>query len=193
MRRKDREMDLEFGYDLIDKASYGVLSIMDEKDEAYGVPLSLVRKEDILYFHSAKEGKKVDIFEKKTNVWVTFVGQTNIPENYSKEELEEISKDESKVRLLLSNVFTTEFESAMVKGKIDLVKDKDEKIEALNLICKKYTPDKMKYAINAINSSFEKVNIYRIQIKELSSKRKKYDSQGKEMKWGRWTDEKDNI
>lgn len=182
MRRKDREMDREFGYGVIDKAQYGVLSTIDEEGRPYGLPLSLVRKGDSLYFHSAKGGKKLGIFERTKEVWVTFVGETNIPENYSQEELEEISKDESNVGLLLSKVFTTEFESTMVKGSIEKVEDKEEKIEALNLICRKYTPDKIKYAEKAIVSSYERVNIYKIKVDEITAKRKKYDSQGKEIK-----------
>ena len=183
MRRKDREMDKEFGYDVIDSADYGVLSVIGQGMEPYGVPLSIVRKDDILYFHSAKEGKKCHLFQETPIVWITFVGETKIPENYTKEELDEISKDQSKVVLLLSSVFTTEYESAMAKGRVDLVEDESEKTEALNLICEKYTPSKMKYVGNAIKSGMERVNVYKVHIQELTAKRKKYNSKGEEMKW----------
>ncbi len=111
------------------------------------------------------------------------MGETKIPENYTKEELDEISKDQSKVVLLLSSVFTTEYESAMAKGRVDLVEDESEKTEALNLICEKYTPSKMKYVGNAIKSGMERVNVYKVHIQELTAKRKKYNSKGEEMKW----------
>ena len=60
MRRKDREMDRVFAFNIIDKSEYGVLSMLDDEGEPYGLPLSLVRYGDLLYFHSAKLGKKVD-------------------------------------------------------------------------------------------------------------------------------------
>ncbi len=185
MRRKDREMSTEFGIKVIDKARYGVISIIDENNEPYGIPLSIVRFKNTLYFHSAKDGKKVKIFEKNPKASVAFVGETKIPENYTKNELDEILKDESKAILLISKVFTTEYESAVVKGEVKLVEDKEEKIKAMKLICEKYTPTKMDYFNLAIKAGLKKTNVYSIEIEEIKAKRKKYDINGEEMKWGR--------
>jgi len=185
MRRKDREMNREFGLEVIDKSIYGVLSMVDENNEAYSIPLSIVRDGDKLYFHSAMEGKKVKILEKNPTVSVVFVGETKIPENYSNAELDEIVKDESKAGLLISKVFTTEFESTVVIGKVKLVEDEDEKINALGLICEKYTPTKMDYFPMAIKVGLIRTNVYFIEIEEITAKRKKYDVNGEELKWGR--------
>src|SRR5699024_2469829 len=118
MRRKDREMNREFGLKVIDKANHGILSMVDKEGDPYGIPLSIVRNENTLYFHSAMDGKKVKIFKDNPYVSVVFVGQTRIPENYTKEELNEMTKDELKAVLFISSVFTTEFESAIVKGNV---------------------------------------------------------------------------
>ncbi|MBU5312704.1 pyridoxamine 5'-phosphate oxidase family protein [Tissierella carlieri] len=185
MRRKDREMSAEFGNQIIDKSRYGVISMVDEDSESYGIPLSIVRDENTLYFHSAMDGRKVKLFEKSPNVSVVFVGEVKVPENYTKEELDEIVKDESKTVLLISSVFTTEYESAVVKGKVKLVEDMEEKIKAMKLICEKYTPTKMDYFNMAIKTGLKRTNVYRIEIEEIKAKRKKYDTHGEEMKWGR--------
>ncbi|HHV38696.1 MAG TPA: pyridoxamine 5'-phosphate oxidase family protein [Tepidimicrobium sp.] len=185
MRRKEREMDREFGLRVIDKARYGILSMVGEDGEPYGVPLSIVRAGEVLYFHSAKEGRKVHILKENPGVSIAFVGETRIPENYTKEELDEMAKDDSKAKLLISNVFTTEFESAIVTGTVKLVKDEDEKIRAMRLICEKYTPTKMKYFPMAIKFGLGRANVYRIEIRSITAKRKKYDEYGEEMKWGR--------
>lgn len=185
MRRKDREMDREFGIQIIDKSRYGIVSVIGENNEPYGIPLSIVINGNNLYFHSAKDGKKVNIFEKNPEVSVAFVGETKIPENFSKEELDEIAKNKSKASVLISKVFTTEYESAIVKGKIRLVENEEEKIKSLKLICEKYTPNKMDYFQLAIESGLKLVNIYKIEINEITAKRKKYDINGEEMKWGR--------
>lgn len=185
MRRKDREMNIEFGLEVIDKSRYGVISMIDEDNEPYGIPLSIVRDENILYFHSAMDGRKVKVFKKNPNVSVAFIGETKIPENYTKDELDEIVKDESKAVLLISSVFTTEYESAVVKGKIKLLEDEEEKIKAMKLICEKYTPTKMDYFNIAIKAGLKRTNVYGIEIEEITAKRKKYDTHGEEMKWGR--------
>ena len=183
MRRKDREMSAEFGIGVIDKSRYGVISMVDE-NEPYGIPLSIVRDGNNLYFHSAKDGRKVKVLENNPNVSVTFVGEVKIPELYTKEELDEILKDETKTGLLTSNVFTTEYESAVVKGKATLVEEQAEKIKALKLICEKLTPDKMDYFYAAIKLALNNTNVYKIEIKEVTAKRKKYDIHGIEMKEG---------
>ncbi|MCK9443432.1 MAG: pyridoxamine 5'-phosphate oxidase family protein [Tissierellaceae bacterium] len=184
MRREDREMDKEFAVGVIDKSRYGVLSMVDG-DMPHGLPLSIVRDGDNLYFHSAMEGQKVDVLAKYPNVSIVFVGEVKVPENYTKEELDEIIKDEEKIPLLTSSVFTTEFESAIVKGKVTLVESKEEQVKAMKLICEKYTPTKMAYFDLAVESGLKRANVYKVKIKEITGKRKKYDIHGKEMKWGR--------
>ncbi len=185
MRRKDREMSKGFGIEVIDKAVYGVVSMIDENNEPYGIPLSIVRDGNNLYFHSALDGKKVRIFEKNPVVNVAFVGQVNVPEILTAEELTEIAKDKSKAGTLISKVYTTEYESAVVKGKIKSVEDKEEKLKAIKLLCEKYTPAKMDFFNLAIESGLQIINMYKIEIDEIKAKRKKYDVQGEEMKWGR--------
>lgn len=185
MRRKDREMSREFGIEVIDRADYGVVSMIDEDNEPYGIPLSIVRDGNNLYFHSALDGKKVKVFEKNSKVSVTFVGQVKVPEIFSKEELDEMSQDKSMAGALISKVFTTEYESAIVKGKVKLVEDAEEKLKSIKLICEKYTPTKMNYFNLAIESGLQIVNIYKIEIDEVKAKRKKYDMRGEEMKWGK--------
>lgn len=185
MRRKDREMSSEFGLGVIDRADYGVVSMIDENNEPYGIPLSIVREDNNLYFHSALNGKKVKTFEKNPVVSVAFAGQVKVPEIFSEEELDELIKDKSAAGTLTSKVFTTEYESAVVKGKIKLVEDEEEKLKAIKLICEKYTPTKMDYFNLAIESGLQIINIYKIEIEEIKAKRKKYDVHGEEMKWGR--------
>lgn len=184
MRRKDREMGRQFGEQVIDKAEYGVLSVIDG-EKPYALPLSIVRNDQVLYFHSAKAGKKVELLVNNAKVNVVFVGDKKIPENYTVNQLEEMKNDASKAIQFISSVFTTEYESAIVDGKVVKVLDEAEKIEAMRLICQKYTPDKMDYFDAAIDAGLKRTNVYKIKIDKLSAKRKKYDAQGIEMKWGR--------
>lgn len=123
-------MPQNFAHQVIDKAQYGVVSMID-KDKSYSVPLSIVRSGDLLYFHSAKQGRKVDVLANNANVTVVFVGDKCMPENYSPNELEQMNSDALMAVKLISNVFTTEFESTIVTGVAKLVDDEDEKIGAM--------------------------------------------------------------
>lgn len=184
MRRVDRKMNQDFGRNIIDHSDYGVLSINDE-NAPYSLPLSIVRDGNRLYFHSAKQGRKVELLEDGLGVGVVFVGRVNVPDNFTKEELEEMAKDKSKAIKFISSVFTTEFESAIVTGKVHRIEDRDERVKAMRLICEKYTPSKMDYFDIAIGAGLDKTNVYVIDIEEITAKRKKYDLDREEMKWER--------
>ncbi len=186
MRRKDREMDEEFAKKVIDKASFGVLSICDNGNKTpYSIPLSIVRTGELLYFHSAKEGTKIELIVGASKARVVFVGEVHVPDLYSNMELAEMVKDKEKTIQLISRVFTTEFESAIVEGEISEVLDRAEKVLALKLICEKYTPDKMLYFDYAVEAGEKYTKTYRINIETMTAKRKKYNQDGNEMKWGR--------
>ena len=183
MRRKDREMDKEFGISIIDKSDYGLISMIDEKGQSYGLPLSIARKENTLYFHSAREGKKVRALKANPKVTIAFVGRVNVPENYTEEELDKMNEEPSQAVQFISSVFTTEFESSLVSGSVKLIEEEDEKIKGMRVICQKYTPTKMDYFDTAIKAGLARTDVYSLEIEEITSKRKKYDKSGKEMKW----------
>jgi nitroimidazol reductase NimA-like FMN-containing flavoprotein (pyridoxamine 5'-phosphate oxidase superfamily) len=65
------------------------------------------------------------------------------------------------------------------------VEDTEEKIEGLRAISQKYTPENMKYFDDAVKASIDRTMVIKIEIKEITAKRKKYDVNGDEMKWGR--------
>ncbi|MDO5649033.1 MAG: pyridoxamine 5'-phosphate oxidase family protein [Gallicola sp.] len=184
MRRKDREMGKEFAFEVIDKADFGVLSV-PAGEETYSIPLSIARKGETLYFHSAMEGTKVDVFRKEPSARIVFVGEVKVPENFTKEELEEMAADEKKAVDLIRKVFTTEYESCIVKGPIRLVEDEREEEEGHRVICEKFTPSKMDYFEIALKAGLHRTNIYAIDIEEVTGKRKKYDQYGEEMKFQR--------
>ena len=187
MRRKDREMDRSFGLTVIDRSRFGILAMVD-RGRPYAIPLSLVREGDALYFHSAPEGRKTEVFQQNPEVSIAFVGEWRVPELFTAAELEKVTDDEEKTAILLSKVFTVEFESVVATGRVRLVRDDEERIKAMRLICEKYTPTKMAYFTQAAQAGLPRTHIYRIDMTEVKAKRKKYDRQGEEMKWGQLTD-----
>lgn len=186
MRRKDREMSREFAISIVDKANFGTIALWDfENEETYSVPLSIVRIGEVLYFHSGKSGRKVDLLKNSNKVSISFVGEVEVPDKFSMDSLRGIVESGENLSILLSRVFTTQFESAIVTGKPRLIEDEKEKIEAMKKICEKYTPSKMEFFSKGVEVGLSKVNIYGIDILSVTGKRKKLDSTGEEMKFGR--------
>ncbi len=163
MRRKDREMDEAFALYVADKCEYAVMAMIDPDGAPYCVPLTIAREGENLYFHSAMEGYKLDCIRKDPRVCIACVGDTK----------------------RAADKFTTEFESAIIRGRASEVTERDEKIHALRLICERHTPANMADFDNAIERSLARTAVWRVVIGSITGKRKKYGSDGKELKFGR--------
>lgn len=94
MRRTDRERDADFALAVADKCEWATVSVVTPEGEPYAVPVSIVRDGDTLYFHTAKEGRKIDAIKHDPRVWVVCVGDVE----------------------RAVTAFTTGYESAMFEG-----------------------------------------------------------------------------
>ena len=182
MRRKDREMDQDFAREVIDRSQYGVLACVTPDGKPYAIPLSIARAGDKLFFHSATSGSKVAYLPDGQEVALTFVSHVQVPELFSQEELAKMANEPGAAARLGSKVFTTEFESACVQGKIYELTDPTEKLLGLRSICEKFTPDKMAFFELAASSALKITKVYEIRIESLTGKRKRFDAQGNELK-----------
>lgn len=163
MRRHDREMDKDFALNIVDKCEYAVISMVDMSGNPYCLPISIVRQDNTIYFHCGKEGLKVDVLKNNPAVCMSCVGDTN----------------------RLTDKFTTEFESAIVRGTAVEVVEDDERIAALRLLCQHHTPSNMAEFNDSISKSLFRTSVWKINISDITGKRKKYDKNGEEMKFGR--------
>ena len=160
MRRKDRKKDKNFALEIIDKVSFGVMTI---GESSYSLPLTFARDGDYLYFHGAKIGEKNSLLEMENRVRIVFVGDNYLPDPISHEE---IMKDPKK----LAKLFTLKYESAIVEGTCSLIEDKKERDLALTLICKKFYPDLDEYIKMAVDMNGDLTSCYKIEIKEIYGK-----------------------
>ena len=70
----------------------------------------------------------------------------------------------------------------MAVGKAELVTGRNEKIEALRVICQRFLPNHMDAFDDAIERSLEHTAVVRITLTEPpTGKRKQYDKHGEEM------------
>lgn len=162
MRRKDREMGLEFARMVLDKAEWMTLSMVGVDGEPYCIPINLTRDGEYLYLHSAPEGEKAQCLRAHPRVCVSAVGDTHlIPER-----------------------FTTEFESVVVRGTAEELTDPAEKMEGLRIFSAKYCAPLGESFERAAAGSFARTAIFRIHMDAVTAKRKKYGADGKELKYG---------
>lgn len=151
IRRKERREDEKFAFEVLDKADFAVLSMIDADGLPYCLPISAVRIGEKLYFHSAESGRKSEAILKDPNVCITAAADV-------------VSAEDK---------FTTYFKSAVVRGKAVKVTDDEEKIAALKAICERFTPSNMPDFPNAIKMSLSRTAIWRIDIENATGKQKK--------------------
>lgn len=169
MRKKSREMDSQWALQVMRKAPYITVSFVRADGKAYGVPLSLASTDDMTwYFHCAPEGDKLDAIAANPEVClsaVTKCAPTVGPKDGS---------------------FTLQYRSAIAFGRAELVEDDDEKIAALRAISQRFLPDHMGAFEDAVKRSLNRTAVVRIKLTEPpTGKRKQYDKNGEEMKYGR--------
>ena len=162
-------MDADFALEVLDRAPYVTVSFTRPDGTPYGVPLSLARTDDVtFYFHCALEGEKLDCITANPTVALSAVTRCTPTVG---------PKDGS---------FTLQYKSAMAIGRAEMVAECEEKIEALRAICQRFLPKHMDAFDDAIAQSLERTAIVRITLTAPpTGKRKQYDKEGEEMKWGR--------
>ena len=155
MRRSDRARGEDFSLALIDRCSHGVMALTTGEETPYCLPLSFVRVGRDLYFHCARQGRKVDLLRAHPRVCVTFVGGDDPV-------------------FLEPSMYTTYFQSAVVTGTAQEVTSEEEKRMALLALCQKLTPDFVDGGRfeAAIARSLAVTAVWRISMEEISGKEK---------------------
>lgn len=172
MRKKSREMDSSWALEVMRKAPYITVSFTRSDGTAYGLPLSLACGDEgegrIWYFHCAPEGEKLDAIAAHPQVCLSAVGRCAPTVG---------PKDGS---------FTLQYTSAVAFGEAALVTDENEKKAALRAICERFLPKHMDAFEEAVARSMHRTAVVRITLTApATGKRKQYDKDGEEMKFGR--------
>ena len=153
MRRNDRAQDRDFALSLIDRCTHGVLAVSTGESVPYCLPLSLVRVGDDLYFHCAREGRKIDLLRRFPQVCVTFVG-------------------DDQPAFVPPAMYTTYFQSVIVTGTASEVDNPAERTEALRALCQKLTPEPMDGFLSAAEKSLAVTAVWRVRMEDISAKAK---------------------
>lgn len=162
-------MPSEWALEVFDKAPYITVSMSEADGTPYAVPLSLVRTDEkTFYFHCAMDGKKLDILRRNPRVCLSAVTKCKPAVG---------PKDGS---------FTLEFKSSIAFGVAEEVADNEERVMALRAICERFLPKHMDAFDASVARSLGRTAVVKITLSEPPvGKRKEYDAQGEELKFGR--------
>lgn len=148
MRRKDRLVSEERARAILEQAEYAIVMTADAEGQPYGVAVSHVVEGDVVYFHCALVGRKLENIQANSKVCVSCVSNT----------------------LVDQEAYTHRYESAIGEGIATIVEEREEKLHALRLISKKYAPDSYKDSDDYILPKMDKTGIVRIDLETLSGK-----------------------
>ncbi|RHR40890.1 MULTISPECIES: pyridoxamine 5'-phosphate oxidase family protein [Parabacteroides] len=152
IRRKDRILENELAYRLLESGEYGFLAMEGVNGYGYGIPISYVLNDDkCIYFHCAPEGYKLECLKQNPKVSFSVVGETRV----------------------IPGQFTTAYESAIAFGTIHMDLPVEERMLALRLLAKKYCSGFEVVGEKYIAGSFKRTNVLRLDIEHISGKCKR--------------------
>ena len=152
VRRQDRLLDETRALQLLTQGEYGFLALAgDEAQGGYGVPVSYVYDNGVIWFHCAPEGEKLRRINACPKASFCVVGNTEVQ----------------------PGKFTTLYESVMAFGEIRIIGDEDLKRYALLLLLRKYSSDYLDLGTKYLEKSLHRTAILRMDIVRVSGKAKK--------------------
>ena len=153
MRRNDQEItDIAIIEGIIRKGQVCHLAL-SENGRPYIVPLCFGYKDNNLYFHSACEGKKLDILRKNNNVCF------------------EIDIDHELVKSKEACGYNMKYQSVIGFGKATFIEDIDSKRNAFDIIMQNYSDGSFEYPVEAIKNT---VIIIKVEIESMTGKKSAY-------------------
>lgn len=117
MRRNKQLLAEDRVQAVLEQNTNGVLAVNGDDGYPYAVPLSYVYHNGKIYFHSAKDGHKMDAIEKNAKVTFTVIDEDTI----------------------VSNEYTTYFRSVIAFGRAEIIQEEEERIQAFRALAKKYS------------------------------------------------------
>lgn len=151
VRRQDRLLESAAAEHLLEDGEYGFLAMCEPGGYGYGIPVSYVyvSERKCIYIHCAPQGHKLDAIAQNDRVSFCVVGHTKVAP------------------------YTTAYESAHLFGRMAMVGDDAERMEALLLLRAKYNPELGGEPDTYIRKSFSRTTVLRLDVEHLSGKCKR--------------------
>jgi len=141
---------------IINKCEVCYVSMVDKDNMPYVVPFNFGYKDNYIYLHSAKEGKKLNILKNNANVCIAF-------------------STDHKLAFQNENVacsYGMKFRSVLIYGKAEFIEEYNEKVNVMNIIMSHYTSHEFTYSEPAVKN----VETFKVAITEITGKEYGYSS-----------------
>ena len=148
MRRSEKEITDESAMEEIIHASLVCRLALSDGNQPYIVPLCFGYQNRTLYFHSAREGKKIDLLKKNNRTCFEFDVNSEII------EADKPCK------------WGMKYQSVIGFGKAVFVENIEEKKKALTIIMNHYSAQKFQFPDKAT----EKIAVIKIEIDKMTGK-----------------------
>lgn len=148
MRRTDRSLSEAEARQIMAEAAYGFLATVGEDGWPYAVPVNHVLAGDILYFHSAQAGHKLENLAHEERVAFSAVTRAEI----------------------VPQEVTTHYRSAIAFGRASLVEDPAEKLRALELLGSRFCAGFETEIQEEIRKHGPRTAVVRILIERITGK-----------------------
>jgi len=152
---KSKEKIKEF----LDKEHVGRIASIDENGYPQIIPMNFVFLDDVIYMHSHTKGEKLENVTRNEKVGFEVDRELEFLPSYFEDP-----KDAS--------LADTLYISVVIKGKGEIVKDRNEKTNALNGLLKKYQPEGKYEPISPEMEVLEEVAIIKITPDSMRGKYK---------------------
>ncbi len=145
MRRKKNAMSYKDTMALLKLGQEGVLGTISKNNYPYTVVVNYVFYNDKVYFHSAKNGHKIDNIKRNPNVSFTVFDNVTI----------------------IEDEFTTKYQSVTLFGKAKILPGNKE---ILMELIKKYSSNFIPSGIEYVSKSFDTTSLVEIEIEHITGK-----------------------
>lgn len=149
MRRNRQALDSGQIERVLQTGTAGTLALVDQEGLPYAVPLSYVFHQGKLYFHSAKEGHKIQAIRSHPAASFCVIDQDRVvPEAY-----------------------TTHYRSVIVFGTLRIVEDPALELEAIQALGRRYAPDQGEQALEAeIDQNRDRFFVIELEPRRITGK-----------------------
>jgi nitroimidazol reductase NimA-like FMN-containing flavoprotein (pyridoxamine 5'-phosphate oxidase superfamily) len=130
--------------DVIQRAQYCHLAMVDLEGKPYVLPMNFGFREDVIYLHGAQHGKKIDILKQHPEVCINFTTDHHL--RYQNEQV--------------ACSWSMKYRSVLCYGQAEFIMKPEEKIEAFHIIMAQYAKGEFKFN----PPSIREVNVWKVNV-----------------------------
>lgn len=135
---------------IIARCQFCNLAMADSDGKPYVIPMNFGYREDTVYLHGSKTGKKNDILSENPYVCLSF--STDHELRYVNEEV--------------ACSWSMRYRSVLVYGRVEFIDDMKDKVDGLNIIMGHYSDREFTYNDPAVRD----VRVYRVVIDRMEGR-----------------------